>query len=652
MTERRLVLVDRAQDVPAADSSIAAVLVLDTAWTPPPGSRPDVWPVRPFVSDVLREVDLFLETSARLEAWAEATGLPERLTVDGVSWWYRRRIGYWLWLHERLLWRPVMDAVLERTGPVDRIELETHLPALVDVATRIAERDGIVARTLPDPTAVSAADSSPAATGSMVERVFGAPRRRARRRELARRAEVLAGRVDELSGGDRRFLFLTDPGVHQVVRTAGGERRTDPFLGGVVERLAERGQEPVVIDVAADPRDDLTWPAIAADGLRLPSTLLATRWAAPVDAETSAERSTEVVAAVDAAPEVPLMDGGIDLGPLLRSGVRGFAETGLTARLRIAARVARALRELHPAGLVLINEYGRTEWLAGARMAGVPVFAVQHGVIYPWHLGYRHPRRPGIPIADRTFVFGDYERRVLLDVGGYLPDEVDVTGAPRIDAARGSDGADPTAGPATERADVRRELGVASDDRLLVISTTHERLHRRYYWMEALAAVLDGELPKVHLVFKQHPAEADEGPYRELVTGLAMAAGRAVPPMTVVRDVDLFRLLRASDAHLGLFSTVLTDAVVTGTPNLIAVTQAHRDLLGYVDAGVARPVHDAASLLAALDHPLAADPAARTAFLEDHFRSGDASARIRDALLAATSPAGVPGAALPVAAGR
>ena len=54
MSERRLVMVDTADDAPAADPSIAAVLVLDTAWTPPPASRPDVLPVRPFVSDVLR----------------------------------------------------------------------------------------------------------------------------------------------------------------------------------------------------------------------------------------------------------------------------------------------------------------------------------------------------------------------------------------------------------------------------------------------------------------------------------------------------------------------------------------------------------------------------------------------------------------------
>jgi hypothetical protein len=170
---------------------------------------------------------------------------------------------------------------------------------------------------------------------------------------------------------------------------------------------------------------------------------------------------------------------------------------------------------------------------------------------------------------------------------------------------------------------------------LLVISTTHDRLKRRFYWMHALARILDGPLPGMHLVFKLHPAEADDGPYRALVEGLARASNRPAPPIGIVRDVDLYRLLRAADAHLGLYSSVLTDAVAAGTPNLVAVTQAHRDLLGYVDAGVALPVRDAADLRTALVHPIPPDMAARQAFLDDHLRSGDASGRIRDALVAA-----------------
>jgi hypothetical protein len=98
--------------------------------------------------------------------------------------------------------------------------------------------------------------------------------------------------------------------------------------------------------------------------------------------------------------------------------------------------------------------------------------------------------------------------------------------------------------------------------------------------------------------------------------------------MSIVRDIDLYRLLRAADAHLGLHSTVLTDAVMAGTDNLIARVEASGDLLGYVAAGVARPVTRVADVRAALDHPQSAHPAARRTFIEDHFRPGEASARI------------------------
>ena len=138
----------------------------------------------------------------------------------------------------------------------------------------------------------------------------------------------------------------------------------------------------------------------------------------------------------------------------------------------------------------------------------------------------------------------------------------------------------------------------------------------------------------MHIVFKQHPGERDEGPYRDLLLGLAKASGYPAPPISVVKDIDLYRLLRAADAHLGLLSTVLTEAVVTGTPNLIAMTDGHTDLLGYVQAGVARPVRTAAELLQALDASDAPDPAARQAFLDRHFLAGDASARIVDTVVA------------------
>ncbi len=208
------------------------------------------------------------------------------------------------------------------------------------------------------------------------------------------------------------------------------------------------------------------------------------------------------------------------------------------------------------------------------------------------------------------FVYGEYERRVL-ESGAYRSGEVVVSGSPRLDldaAAASGPGA-----PA-ERAAIRRALGIADTDRMLVVSTLHLPFVRRSHLVHMLEVVLGGPLPGVHVVFKQHPGEQDDGPYRQLLTGLAGWGLRAAADL-LLRDIDLYRLLRAADAHLGLHSTVLTDAVVAGTSTSSPRSKRHGDLLGYVAAGVARPVTRVADLRAAMEHPESLDPECRRLFL-------------------------------------
>jgi len=318
---------------------------------------------------------------------------------------------------------------------------------------------------------------------------------------------------------------------------------------------------------------------------------------------------------------------GVDLGPEL---VRQIADrTDITHARRIAdtARLRGVLRRLHPAGILLADEYHRQDWLTAAMAENVPVAAIQHGVIYRWHTGYMHRTRPPeLRLPGRTYVFGRWERELLTGTSVYRPDEVVVGGSPRLDLVRPE---------ASDRASVRTELGVRDGDRMLVLSGTWGPIYRRFHYPIALAHLFRAPLERVHLVVKLHPSEQDEGPYRRIVEGLAAAGGFAPPPMTVVRDVDLYRLLGAADAHLGIHSTVLTEAVATGTPNLLATGLAAADLLGYVDAGVALPVETTEQLAAALDLPRdrAMDPARREAFLAAHYEPGEASARIADDLL-------------------
>ena len=103
--------------------------------------------------------------------------------------------------------------------------------------------------------------------------------------------------------------------------------------------------------------------------------------------------------------------------------------------------------------------------------------------------------------------------------------------------------------------------------------------------------------------------------------------------MTSVRDTDLYRLLRSADAHLGFYSTVLTDAVVAGTPNLIAVGQAYGDMLDYIPSRVAVPVADVGDMVDIMRAPPPIADDDRQAFLDLHFLSGDTTGRIVEAML-------------------
>jgi hypothetical protein len=627
LTDRRLVFVMTAADAPAHEPG-SSLIVLDTAWTPGVGDRADVRSVRPAISSVVERLDLFHEALERLDTWAEQAAIADRMTVDGVSWWYRARPFLADHLHERLVWAYVLGSYLTSVPIVGVTVPEREIP-LVDVARAFASR-GLDVKVTPDVAAgppASQRAEEPIALLAAGRRWLTGGQARWRRREFGRRAHLLGARLAMLSSAGRVVLVIAQPRIYQTVRVSSRERLIDPQLTPVIDSLAGRGLQPIVIGLQLDHRVDADWAILRSDERLFPQSLVNTGWVVPdeqpVDASTVAER-------LRTARGVPLDVEGGDLAPSLVDELMRYGGSWLASQLRLAGRAERMMRDLRASAMFLNHEGIRTPWITAARHAGVPVFAVQHGLIYARHTVYSHPRRQGLLLPDRTFTYGPFERTVLLEHGGYTADEVEVSGSPRL--YLDSDTFADTRGIDGERAEVRRELGVSPGDIMLVVSTAHTALFQRFYLPHMLDRLLGGPLPGVHVVFKQHPGETDKGPYRALLEGMARAGGYATPPITVVRDTDLYRLLRAADAHLGLHSTVLTDAVAAGTCNLISTAQAYGDLLGYVAAGVARPVRDVAELRAALANPLPTDPATRRTFLERHFRPGDASERIAGAI--------------------
>ena len=642
---------------PVRDPSVRLV-VTDTTETRSLAGLSGPLFVRDVAERVLAERDLFAEAADLLDAWTNASGVVERMTVEGTSYWYYVRLGKWMWLVDRLLDAAIVDVLLRDARPMS-LEVDAGVaPGIAAAARAAATRDGLEFHgpESPRPSAVGITDASDEAPGtspgrapaesspegappapptrSLFTRVLGRVARAFGQHQIdekARRRAVVAARLERL-GAEPVGLLVVLAHARQRIETAEGSRLINPYLGPIVERLRGSRLDPVGIEIGTRLMDE-AWDRIEADDRLLPRD--AARIAFQAANHGPGEPSSETTQASEAKAilrdvatiTTPLVVGGIDLGPDLVGLI--VEQTGriLPGKVRAYRQIRSLIRSVRPSGILIADEYHRQEWLAAASAEGVASAAVQHGLIYRWHNGYVHRDRPAaLRLADRTYVFGDWERRLLTTDSVYRADEVTVGGSPRLDLVRHE---------AVDREGIRTRLGVAAGDRLVVLSATWGPLYRTYLYPIALARLFDRPLPKVHLVIKLHPSEPDEGPYRAVVEGVARAGGFAPPPITVVQDIDLYGLLAAADAHLGIHSTVLTEAVVTGTPNLIADHVRNADLLGYVEAGVATPVRTGQDLLRALDTPRdpEATAAARRRFLDDHLEPGSASERIAADLL-------------------
>jgi hypothetical protein len=650
MTARRLLMVASVQDALPPDVDIR-VVSLDTAWTRRATDPRHVTPLRDVIAPILARIDLFRDALDRLEAWEDATEIADRMTIDGVSWWFRQRPFIWYLLHEHRLWLAILDELGARD--VDGIEIHGDEPVLAGTARQLAAVSGqqltvappdVTTTGAPEATRPGIATPKPSARPApFIRRVARRIRRRLMpaaapaptatapagtpaARLLADRMSFLDARVERLAAdGGRSVVVVSHPRVFQVIEDGDAAGLVDPQLSPVMRRLGDRGVPLVNVALELDLRRDNDWSRIEADERLVPDSYVRRRWAE----EPPDDPATRVLDRLRDARGIALEVDGVDLAPILLDRLEQISGSWLASQHRLRGAARRLFDNVRPAAMFLNHEGIRTPWLAAARDASIPIHAIQHGVIYPTHPVYRHPRHAGLIIPDRTYVNGPYEADVLLRYGAYEPTEVAVSGSPRLDVIR--DPADPAS--KADRHALRRSLGVDDAARLLVVSTANHVLAWRFHIAEAMARIVGGPLPGVHVVIKLHPGETDDGPYGALLSGLAEAGGYHAPPITIVHDVDLLRLLQAADAHLGFHSTVLTDAVVAGTTNLIAAGHATADWLGYVEAGVARPVRDVAELRAALADLAPPEPAARERFLARHFRAGDASRRIADGIV-------------------
>jgi glycosyltransferase involved in cell wall biosynthesis len=269
---------------------------------------------------------------------------------------------------------------------------------------------------------------------------------------------------------------------------------------------------------------------------------------------------------------------GVTFADLALPDLAGTLLLQLPWAIRCYEEMAAVLAAARPRVVCLYAEssgWGRAA-LAACRAAGVPTVAIQHGILYPKYYSYRHePDEAACPLPDHTAIFGEAAGRLLRALGRYPPQSLVATGSPKFDdlvrVARGRD-----------RAALRRRLGVAADERLLVVASRFQAIRRTHQAIgpvfAAFVRAVDS-LPGVRALVKPHPAEP-AGAYDEVLGRESGQRVRVLPP-----SADLVELLHAADALVTVESLSAVEALVLGRPVVVLNMPSH--LRELVDQGVA-----------------------------------------------------------------
>lgn len=310
-----------------------------------------------------------------------------------------------------------------------------------------------------------------------------------------------------------------------------------------------------------------------------------------------------------------------------------YFTTVFERRLKYIEMAKRMIEEERPKLILMETEFGsfqRALVIAG-KLKGIPVLAVQHGVITPTYNGYIYAKddispegsvkSPYCPIPDKTVVYGQYDKDILTKLSAYPDDSVVVTGSPRYDSLYYAD-------KIYNKNKIFKQLNLNSSKKMILWTTqTHgfpldENKKNIFAVYNAIKS-----LKNVQLVIKLHPSEDQKAsPYKK---------DKSFEPVIIGRKADTQALLFISDLLITRHSTTAMEAVALNKPVIILNLSGEPDPVEYVKEGVALGVYKEDDLKPAIEKLLEDDSELaknRKRYIEKHLYKVDekASERVVD----------------------
>ncbi|MDA0195261.1 MAG: hypothetical protein O2887_11950 [Bacteroidetes bacterium] len=202
--------------------------------------------------------------------------------------------------------------------------------------------------------------------------------------------------------------------------------------------------------------------------------------------------------------------------------------------------------------------------LDAAKSCNLKTIGIQHGNIYDLHVSYMFTEHDLIngPQVDKTLVWGQYWKDLLIQKGHYPPNSIAVTGQLRTDII-----------PILEKNNSTEVFTI-----LFASQPQRDPNLRRRATRDMMIAAQN--LEDSHLIIKLHPRETDH----DFFNSMARSIGLVNFELSI--DDDLYQMINESNVVVTCFSTVAGEAVYFGKP-IIILDHLQQDLMGYYSLGVA-----------------------------------------------------------------
>jgi hypothetical protein len=243
------------------------------------------------------------------------------------------------------------------------------------------------------------------------------------------------------------------------------------------------------------------------------------------------------------------------------------------------------LDKIRPVSVFLPYESGiyAMAFIVAADELGIKTHGIQHGIIHNAHFDYsmnnlKSTTSMGSPIPTLLLLFGEFYRKVLVEIFSYPDDRVKVVGNPQYENLS-------TSSPLIlQRDQIFQSLSLDPYKSIILVTTSmHQTKYGREDYdvliVESLAESFSGR-KDIQVIVKVHPAE-DITAYSNVIAKFNASNFR------LVEEFPIQPLIAVCDIIVSVLSTTIIEGMVMNKPVVIAQAseKIHRDLMSIGESG-------------------------------------------------------------------